>query len=310
MIVGTLVGALSIFAMTAQRSLTSAYSTCAIFRDAVGLYPGNKVAVLGVEIGTVDTIENLAEGVKVSMTIESDVRLPADVGAATVSTSIVNDRQVEFTHAYGGGPELDAAHCIAADRTKTPRTVTEFFTQAKELSDDITEGGTSTALSTLIGNLNATATGQSDQLRQIIGDLSAAAEKPQQLDADVRALIENIDTIAAETGENYDDVRDTVNRLADTLWLINHWADEFAQGIDYANELLPIVTRAIAQSGGSIEHGLGATNSLIQLLATNAEQVTRILERSPSTLDALIAALDKNTGAVSISLPESPEPPR
>ena len=57
---------------------------CAEFTDAVGLYPGNKVALLGVEVGSMSTIVNKPDHVEVDFTVPADLDLPADVGAVTI----------------------------------------------------------------------------------------------------------------------------------------------------------------------------------------------------------------------------------
>ncbi|HET7742788.1 MAG TPA: MlaD family protein, partial [Mycobacterium sp.] len=60
---------------------------CAEFTDAVGLYPGNKVALLGIEVGSTTAIVNKPDHVEVDFTVPPDLDLPADVGAVTYSQS-------------------------------------------------------------------------------------------------------------------------------------------------------------------------------------------------------------------------------
>lgn len=80
---------------------------CAEFTDAVGgLYPGNKVALLGIEIGSMSAIVNKPDHVEVDFTVPADLVLPADVGAVTYSQSIVTDRHIELTKPYTGGPKF------------------------------------------------------------------------------------------------------------------------------------------------------------------------------------------------------------
>lgn len=87
-------------------------SMCAEFTDAVGLYPGNKVALLGIEIGSTTAITNKPDHVQVDFTVPADLDLPADVGAVTYSQSIVTDRHIELTKPYTGGPKFTGPGCI------------------------------------------------------------------------------------------------------------------------------------------------------------------------------------------------------
>ncbi len=111
---------------------------CAEFTDAVGLYPGNKVALLGIEIGSTTAIVNKPDHVEVDFTVPADLVLPADVGAVTYSQSIVTDRHVELTKPYtGGGPKFTGPGCIKLKSTKTPISVSETFSAIGSLTDAI-----------------------------------------------------------------------------------------------------------------------------------------------------------------------------
>ena len=72
---------------------------CAEFTDASGLFEGNAVAMLGKKVGSVVGVQQNKgqSGVRVEMRVDKSVPLSADVGATMVSTSIVTERQIEFT---------------------------------------------------------------------------------------------------------------------------------------------------------------------------------------------------------------------
>lgn len=55
-----------------QRNIT----VTAHFQDAVGLYPGNAVSVLGMQVGKVDTVVNKGNYVEVTMDIDKKSRSP------------------------------------------------------------------------------------------------------------------------------------------------------------------------------------------------------------------------------------------
>ncbi|HEX7827721.1 MAG TPA: MlaD family protein, partial [Mycobacterium sp.] len=48
---------------------------CAEFTDAVGLYPGNNVALLGIDVGTVTAVTNEPDHVQVDFTVPADLDL-------------------------------------------------------------------------------------------------------------------------------------------------------------------------------------------------------------------------------------------
>src|ERR1700687_5289811 len=59
----------------------SGHKVIGYFTSAVGLYPSDDVRVVGVPVGTVDSIEPRATDVKVTMTVRDGVKLPADAKA-------------------------------------------------------------------------------------------------------------------------------------------------------------------------------------------------------------------------------------
>ena len=82
------------------------HTITAVFDNGAGLYAGNKVAILGIPVGKVTRIEPRGTAVAVTMTVDGDVTIPADVQAVTISTSVLTDRRIELTPAYTSGPAL------------------------------------------------------------------------------------------------------------------------------------------------------------------------------------------------------------
>ena len=82
------------------------HKVVAYFTNAVGLYAGDDVRVLGVPVGTIDSVEPQANSVKVSMTVQDGVKFPADARAIIISPNLVAARFVQFTPAYDGGAAL------------------------------------------------------------------------------------------------------------------------------------------------------------------------------------------------------------
>ena len=108
-------GAIAIPRM-AHRQIT----VTAHFEDAVGLYVGNGVSVLGMPVGKVTSVVAKDSYVEVKLAIDDGVDIPADVQAVTVSNSILTDRVVELTPPYHGGAKLKNGDVLGLGRTRTP----------------------------------------------------------------------------------------------------------------------------------------------------------------------------------------------
>src|SRR4029077_12112015 len=84
----------------------------AFFPNTNGLYTGDEVRILGVEVGTVEKIEPQPNATKVTFSVESQYPVPADVKAAILSPSLVSARAIQLVPAYSGGPKLAAGATI------------------------------------------------------------------------------------------------------------------------------------------------------------------------------------------------------
>jgi phospholipid/cholesterol/gamma-HCH transport system substrate-binding protein len=69
------------------------------FASAVGLYPGDQVRILGVPVGTIDTIEPRPSDVKITMSVSTDVKVPKDARAGVMSPKLGAARFIQLAPA-------------------------------------------------------------------------------------------------------------------------------------------------------------------------------------------------------------------
>ena len=79
---------------------TGTKTVTAYFPRTVSVYEGSDVRVLGVPVGKVDKVEPEGTQVKVTMTYDEEIKIPADAQAVIVSPSVVGDRYIQLTPAY------------------------------------------------------------------------------------------------------------------------------------------------------------------------------------------------------------------
>lgn len=97
-LVAVLVG--GVYVLTAQANNRTIVG---YFTSAVGLYPGDQVRILGVPVGTIDSIEPRPSDVKITMTVPKDVKIPNDARAVVMSPNLVAARFIQIAPAYTGG---------------------------------------------------------------------------------------------------------------------------------------------------------------------------------------------------------------
>lgn len=165
-------------ALVGIRLVTAGENTVIItahFRGVPGLYEGNNVAVLGVPVGKVETIEPHGTDVVVTLSVPADLKVPADASAVIVPASLVTDRFVELTPAYTTGPVLKDDAVIPAARTRTPVEFDDVVRAVSGMADDLAKLENRTgAIDEFLGAAAANARGNGAALREAIAGASTA----------------------------------------------------------------------------------------------------------------------------------------
>jgi phospholipid/cholesterol/gamma-HCH transport system substrate-binding protein len=241
--------------------ISNTRAMCAEFTDAVGLYPGNKVALLGIEVGSMSTIVNKPDHVEVDFTVRADLDLPADVGAVTYSQSIVTDRHIELTKPYTGGPKFTGPGCIKLKSTKTPISVSETFAAIGNLTDSIlgSQPGQDPSKAPGVQAINDSLTAASRSLEgtgpginKTMRNLVTMLADPYKADADYRQLFENSEILTSDFLMNWDSFSSVIRTLPITTKLMEGLSDNFGAALAHVSHLLPILVEAINRFGPRI----------------------------------------------------------
>jgi phospholipid/cholesterol/gamma-HCH transport system substrate-binding protein len=231
---------------------------CAEFTDAIGLYPGNKVALLGIEVGSTTAIVNQPDHVEVDFTVPADLDLPADVGAVTYSQSIVTDRHIELTKPYTGGPKFTGPGCIKLKSTKTPISISETFSAIGKLADAVLESQPGKdpsqapgvqAINDSVRAASRSLDGTGSGLNRTLGNLVTMLADPYKADADYRQLFENSEILTSDFLKNCDSFASVIQTLPATTQLVEGLSDNFGAAMSHLSHLLPILVEAVNRWG-------------------------------------------------------------
>ncbi|CAM2942380.1 MCE family protein [Mycobacterium intermedium] len=246
---------------------------CAEFTDAVGLYPGNKVQLLGIEVGGVTAVTNKPDFVQVDFTVPKDLDLPADVGAVTYSQSIVTDRHVELTKPYSGGPKFTGSQCIKLESTKTPLGISETFAAADKLVDNLLDAPPGTdpskspgaqAINDTLRVVSRSLEGTGTELNQTLRDLVTIIGDPHLADAHTRELVDNGELLTSSLLQNWGNVATALVTLPGSLAMIEGLADGFGSALHDLAHALPILVDALNRFAPRVYHNI--TDKLIPWL--------------------------------------------
>ena len=156
----------------------------AYFATTTGLYNGDPVRVLGVNVGHVTSITPRSGDVKVEMDVDRSVKIPADARAVVVAQSLVSGRFIQLTPVYSSGPQMTDGTDIPMERTAVPMEWDQVKQQLQRLTDAVGPNGAdpgAAARAIDVGAQNLDGAGQSinssiTQLSDVMGTLASGRD--------------------------------------------------------------------------------------------------------------------------------------
>jgi phospholipid/cholesterol/gamma-HCH transport system substrate-binding protein len=188
------------------------YPVSAVFADAAGIRPGDKVTVAGLSAGTVkgERIEN--GHVVIDLAVSKGVKLPADSRAEIVIQTLLGKRAVSLVAGNGPG-ELSGGSVIPLDRTQTPVDITQLNDISVRLMDRSDAG----ALNTLLGELTKVTEGKKEQVGQIVTGLADVAQAVDSRRAQLKDLVTSLRVLSTTLGERDQTIVSLIDHLDPVL---------------------------------------------------------------------------------------------
>ncbi|MTE15238.1 MCE family protein [Nocardia aurantiaca] len=250
------------------------------FENVAGLYAGNDVAVLGVPIGTVETVTPKGSYVQVTMSVDKDVKIPADAIAALVNPQLITNRHVELAPAYtGAGPTLTDGAYIPVQRTRVPVELDRILATFSQLGDALKGDDTTGPMASRV--LFPLLNGNGDRLRETLDQLSSAFEVTLANKDQISNTIIKLNDITQVIASNDQTVRDFSGRLTELVNLMG----EQAPGIDAVlRQLDDFVTNTSTLVGQNKDQLAGALTRFVSItdqMRANARGLTEIVDVGP-----------------------------
>lgn len=301
------VAVFGIYGWSVYRSQTNKITVTAQFDNSAGLYETNRVAVLGMQVGSITKITPKTGYVEVEFTVDKDVPIPADAQAVTLQTSILADRQIELTPPYKGGATLKDHDVIGLTRTKTPVEFTRTLDMIDRLSTSLQGDGKGNGpMRTLIDSGASIASGNGERIKSALGELSNAlrlsADGGAQTREQLTTVIKNLSTLFDAAAANEGELRDfgsTVRALSQIL------ADEDLGSGTTGKQLNLVLTQAgelLEKNRDTIKSLAAHGDKTVQSTVDHQRDLAELLDVAPMTLDNLYNIVDRTNGAARVHL--------
>ncbi|MDX6741354.1 MlaD family protein [Actinocorallia sp. A-T 12471] len=256
---------------------TGTYTLTADFAKTPSLYEGSRVKVMGADVGTIDKIDvdEKNGGVKVTLSVRSDVPVPADARAAILATNTIGERNIVLYPAWKEGvPEIADGAVIPRDRTDLPVEIDEALEAFSALAESVDPDklrdtfaggadilrdkgdGLNQGLQT-VGDLTSDLAAQDERLVRLATDLNDLAASLNARDEKLKALF----TAFNDAGGLLADERDTLRGFIGGLEAVIKRGDVIVEAY---HEKLP---RTVADASEIVMSMKASTGSLAEAIA-------------------------------------------
>ncbi|MCV7172429.1 virulence factor Mce family protein [Mycobacterium manitobense] len=241
----------------------------AYFTDTLALYPGDKVQIMGVQVGKIDAIDPDGDKMRVTFTYESKYKVPKDASASILNPSLVASRTIQLTPAYTGGDVMEDGAVIPLNRTQVP-------VEWDELRDSLDK------ILTDLGPSKEDPKGPFGEVIESFAD--GLAGKGKQINTTLNSLSEALTTL----NEGRDDFFSIVKSLALFVNALYQSDQQFVA----LNDDLAQFTNAFTNTDRELANALQDLNQLLSttrgFLDENAEVLTKDVNNLADVTNAIL----------------------
>ena len=221
------------------RDLTTT-TVIAYFPSTFALYPGDQVLVMGVRVGTIESIEPGGGRSKVVLHFDDSVKVPADATASIVNPSLVASRAIQLSPPYRGGQILADGAVIPLERTRIPVEWDDLRAQLATVLDGLgptpeqPRGPVGEVVSAFADGL----AGKGDQLNSTFSSLSNALSALNRGRGDLFSVVRNLALFVSTLRASDQQFGAFNTDLATLTEALGNSDDELARGVDEFRQLL------------------------------------------------------------------------
>ncbi|WP_280252969.1 MCE family protein [Nocardia abscessus] len=267
------------------------------FENVAGLYAGNEVAVLGVPVGRVDTVQAKGSYVQVTMSLDQGTKIPADAVAALVSPQLITNRHVELAPAYSGdGPILTDGTHIPLARTRTPVELDRILQNFDQLGAALKGDDQSGPMASRV--LFPLLDGNGDRLRETLDALSSAFEVTFANKDQISNTIIKLNEITQIIAQNDRTVRDFSGRLTELVQLLGDQAPGLQAVLRQLDQFVTNTSTLVGENSDQLVGALERFTTITEQMRANARGLTEIVDVGPLLFENLSNAVSREHQAL------------
>ena len=253
-----------------------------MFNDTTGLYVGNDVRVLGVDVGKVTAVKPSGTTVRVDMEFPDGTEIPANADAAIMQSSLVTDRFVELTPAYREGKLMPTGTVLPLSRTRNPANIDEMVRAVDELIvalGDPRGGGSDIGKLLDVGARNLSGQGRfiHDALQASQGAMDAVNDNRP----DLERITTNLDSLVTALAKRDTMIRRLSTNVTESTSMLAGQRVALRQLVGELARLVTTVTTFVHKNRGDLKTTLARSRSVLSTLAANQKDMADTLDLLP-----------------------------
>ncbi len=287
----------------------------AYFTSAVGIYPGDQVRVLGVPVGAIDTIEPRPSDVKITMSVNDDLKVPKDARAVIMSPNLVAARFIQLTPVYTGGASLPDGGSIDLARTAVPvewDEVKEALTQlAVQLSPSESAGGqVQGPLGKVINQAADTLDGKGESFHNALRELSQVAGRLGDSRSDIFGTVKNLQVLVNALSASNDQIVQFAGNVASVSQVLADSSRHLDNTLGTLNKALSDIRGFLHENNSTIIDTVNNLNDFAKTLSDQSDNIEQVLHVAGPGIANFYNIYDPAQGTLNglLSIPEFSNP--
>ena len=272
----------------------------ATFPRTVSLYTGSDVRILGVPVGTVDSVTPTGTDVTVKMSYDAKYKVPANAQAVIVSPAIVGDRFVQLTPVYKGGPVLATGSVLTEKSTSTPLELDEIYQSIDDLTVALGPQGANKqgALTHLLDSTAKNFAGQGDQFHDTLVNLSKLTGTLDHNKKQLFGTANQVERFVSALAKNDQTVRRFNDSLQSAADLLQGERGDLAAALRNLGVAMQQVSGFVRENKDSLSKNIKGLNAVTKILVKQRDALDQTLQVAPTTLANLFHTYNPATGTL------------
>ncbi|MFE5093516.1 MCE family protein [Streptomyces sp. NPDC056638] len=294
--IGAGLAVVAVAATTGVMSLDEEGTTTvtAYFDQATGVYAGSDLRILGVRVGTVESVKPRGKEVEVVLRVDKGIKVPKEAHAVVVAPSLVADRYIQLAPAYDGGAVLADGAELPAANNATPVEVDQLYESITELADALGPDGANAqgAFAGLLDTGAKNLKGNGKDIGDSIEQFGKATKTLDKSSGDLFGTLSYLQTFTTMLKENDGNVRAAEQQLNSVTGFLADDKKNLGAALKELGTALAQVKTFIQDNRGALKKNVDALVPLTQTLVDRRASLAESLDTLPLSAGNLINAYD------------------